>query len=428
MSPRRTRNMPSETSATILPKELMLEILTRLSGKKLGQCKCVCKSWQSLIGGLAWKDLFRSRPPELILYRADDPFKARDSLCLSLRCFSSTLIGPSKEESSSAATEEEEFSFLSHVKSKFFCQYFTQLVNGLICLPENGCRFYIYNVFTGHRMSLPRPMYYSWNPDSSFHLGYDPLTRMYKLLRLISARREHPMRVEIMTLMPSDSSASKWRELDNDVSGLTDFQIDSQGVISLLTADGFLWFLSVEGSLLLLSFHLNKEKFELIKLPGNLKNEMAGTDSFCFIQSMGRPAIWVMPSKSDYPSCLVLFVFENYEGNIWNKYSIHFPEELGDVNTFIVDAGNLPTGEILFMNVEGNEDQDSLVSAVYSYNHHTSKFDRFQVGRIVDKPVTLLRGSQKHIRAENIGDKVFCLHDCNYLYLSLNRVLNGRGD
>ncbi|CAI9100453.1 OLC1v1037563C1 [Oldenlandia corymbosa var. corymbosa] len=382
------------------PDELMLEILTRLPGKQLGKCKCVCKSWQSLIGGPVFMDIYRNRQRRLILYSALRP---RESLYSRLSCFSSTL-GRLKEST-------EEFSCLSELQIKPF--YCTQAVNGLMCIIENDCRISVYNICTGQLMSVPEPNDCGSDTRSTFHFGYDPVSKVYKLIRLMCSGNSRLTQVEVINLRPSNSSAT-WRKLDNDACDLSDFRyLVSQ---FLFTDDGFLWFLSGLDSLF--SFDLNKEKFKRIKLPEGIRDE---TQTFNLIQSMGRPAMWVLP-KAAKSSCFILFVLENYEGDMWNKYCVQFPEELGGFHNFTIDMGNLPTGEILLTNVMVRS-QDHYMS-VYAFDHHTSKFDHFLIREFPKRPHAYVRGSQNH---GHECAKISCLHDNNCLYLSLNDILSSGG-
>ncbi|CAI9101709.1 OLC1v1039101C1 [Oldenlandia corymbosa var. corymbosa] len=415
------------TMMMMLPEDLLIEILTRLQGKPLGLCKCVCKSWLSMIKSRTFFEVYRSREPSLIMYWAEE---------IHWQGFRLNSVYSTLRRSKESAEEFNQLSQLKGLSSyNKWEELTTEVVNGLICVRESNLRLRIYNLCTGQGMRLPDPLSCTSNRLIKFYLGYDPRIKVYKLLQLVFTNQ---LTALVMTLRPSNS-LSEWRKLDNDGCGLS-VRPAPAGVNSLsegsVLADGFLWWLC--RNYYLLSFDLNNEKFELVKVPADVRSTFHSR--IVFIQSMGRPAIWVIIS-----GCFVLFVFEN--DNTWSKHCVPFPQELGRVE-WIVDAGNLPTGEILLMNVEFRY-EDFLPSSeilpmdvelmmgepslrykdyktpVYAYNHRTNKFDRFLVGKLYkNESLYYQRGPcSKHIR-RGIA-KVSCLHHNNNVYLPLEDVLSG---
>lgn len=82
-----------------------------------------------------------------------------------------------------------------------------------------------------------------------------------------------------------------------------------------------------------------------------------------------------------------LDLWELKGSNCWIKCSITLPEEL-QVRCNIESLstiGNLPTGEILLTNPNPNpninDNDDSNFTSIYSYDHSTIKFQRFEVGK-----------------------------------------------
>ncbi|CAI9106834.1 OLC1v1006067C1 [Oldenlandia corymbosa var. corymbosa] len=340
----------------MLPDELVLECLIRLPGKELGRCKCVCKSWRSIIGSPSFLKAYRNREPILLLMCL--PERIRTGIMgrqhVLFRYYSSTLWKPEQKKN----TENFKFSHLSDVRTGHSRRggSITKMVNGLVCLrvcdePNDGLT--IYSVGTGERMSLPCPAQYPGEPISTYHLGYDQTSCRYKLLRLIHPFShsvtgflrpiDQPLQAEIITLRPS-GSLSTWRKLDH-----VEFSpLFITGNPSLVAGDGFIWWFSRLG---LVTFDLNREKFDkVVQLP-QVVLDVIQNHGYVFTKSMGRPAILSFLKDADTFSCCVLLVFEDEKSNKWSKYHVRLPRELGDVEYRIVDAGNLLTGDILFTNV-----------------------------------------------------------------------------
>ncbi|CAI9111930.1 OLC1v1012277C1 [Oldenlandia corymbosa var. corymbosa] len=305
---------------------------------------------------------------------------------LRLNYFCSTLHRQSK-------VSTEGFSQLSRSRKlesyNVWAELTTEVINGIVCVyePDSGLSFRctIYNVSTGQGMRVPDPTLHSYfDRLKSFHLGYDATSKMYKLLRFVYTNQ---LQAEIMTLRPSNM-LSIWRKLDTDTCGISDFVAADVSSLrdGLQSGDGFLWWLTKREYLI--SFDLSNEKFKWVQLPEDVRGAFR-SDVFS-TQSMGRPAIWVIPDADD-SRYFVLFVFENCESNTWSKHFVQFPEELGPVNYWICNVGNLPTGEILLMNTR--EKYQDYSKPVYSYDHHTRKFDRYSVGKLPDNnPPMFLRG------------------------------------
>ncbi|CAI9106941.1 OLC1v1006192C1 [Oldenlandia corymbosa var. corymbosa] len=330
----------------------------------------------------------------------------------------------------------------------------THVVNGLTCVCENFLRLTLYNICTGQRMIIDESLYFNFHKIRRIHLGYDSGSNVYKLLRLIMPDGFHypdrPLEAEILTLKPS-TSLSLWRKLDNNACGIADFPDGSDVDIleaKTFSGDGILcWFRCPK---FLLSFDLNKEKFQCIKLPedviyttrtppGGLPYNLSPWN---LVQSMGRLALWLPPHLVDHTrsECFVLFVLEDNEGNRWSKHCIQLPEELdGDLGSYASAVGNLPTGELLLMNpLVKYLDQHPHPNPVYSYDHY--KFDRFLVGKL---PVMLISeetpnldnfyidpllddgGNYGRSYRQRFHDAASCLLDNSNLYLPLDDVLRG---
>ncbi|CAI9098115.1 OLC1v1034700C1 [Oldenlandia corymbosa var. corymbosa] len=379
----------------MVPDELMFEILSMFQGGGNRRRLSLEGRRDPNLGGAQSNSLFRNRLlPNLVLHRAED---IHDPTYLS-----STLVRLTEP-----STKDEE-------ESRYLVLLRTDPDHGR----RNGGR--LTEVVNGLGMRIPVPVAYTCFPvpvssTQRFHLGFDPATRMYKLLRYGIQHvgwLYRRMQVEIITLTtlmpPSSASVCTWRKLELDNNSSCGYI----STTSVSTGDGFLW---SELNDSLISFDLNKEKFKVIKLQDNVAN-MIRTHSLSFIRSMGCPAIRIVPEPARGSRYFTLFLFENDGSNIWMTHNVQWPPELGILD-HIVDLGNLPTGEILLMNrVHINQERHE---SLYSYNHHTTRFHRFQVAEVLGYARDIVvRGST------SISAKISCLYDNGSLFLPLDDKLS----
>ncbi|CAI9103157.1 OLC1v1001603C1 [Oldenlandia corymbosa var. corymbosa] len=417
----------------LLPDELVVEILAWLPGKQLGRCKCVCKLWRSIIGSPLFRAVYRSRQMTLNFFWPEKNMANDTSSTTSvrLRYYDSNLRQLNKEQKFSRHVEGVSWRCAITIPDGL-----TQSVNGLVCHYDDASELSIYNICTGQRMTLPHD---HPTPGSCFHLGYDPMSKMYKLLRLNyhlllrNAKRSNPVGADIMTLRPSNyNSTSSWRKLDLIECGLGGIlgavkdppPFDGSAILG---NDGFLWWLSTYLKLQLFTFDLDNEIFQMIEFQEGIRgDEWRLRQSPVFTLSMGRPAIWSV-GQDDPFRCFTLFVFE--ENKQWKKHCVQLPEQLGEVAYFVINIGNLPTGEILFTNVcLRNQDH---CWPVCSYNHHTNKFECFVIENLpipYKIPHDLVRAyNQSLICCEKFFVHTSFLQDSSSVYLTLDDVLSGGG-
>ncbi|CAI9103624.1 OLC1v1002144C1 [Oldenlandia corymbosa var. corymbosa] len=420
----------------LLPDELVLEILKRLSsGKQVGRCKCVCKSWRSILASPTFLEAYQRRQPGLVLYFPEeiDSETGNDRKDMRIRFFYSTLW---------LHNPKEEFSCLYQLEIGSRFDQITNVVNGLTCVCEGNPqaqRWTLHNICTGQKMSLPAPPPMNPLTLSTCHLGYDPGSKVYKLLRLRWITNNvfnHPRTVrpnaEIMTLGSSSTRLSNsWRNLDKNESGIADLPLVSVFLIQGITfsGDGVLYWLQHRH---LISFDLNKEKFLVIKLLEDLVcNDCRMGVVWRLAESMGRLVVWRPHRVVDHriPERFVLFILEDKEGNKWSKHSVKLPEELTrEPGSNIIVVGKLPTGEMLLMNsVRENELPRSR--RVFSYNYLTNEFNGFSIGKLQIGP-SGYGDDFSHdpgpfcIRFHDIMS--WCLPDNNNLHLPLEGILSGR--
>lgn len=383
-----------------LPDDVVFELLGWLPPKELGKCECVCKSWQSIISSPEFSEFYRNRHLGLMVYFAEIDLSSALGLAEQVPFFYSTLR---------AEGPAEEFSCRSKIAVSKSYSGITQLINGLACVYDNNC-LTVWNIFTGEKMKLQDPVLpHQPSSISTYYFGYDPASRVYKLLRLITTDHFmffHRIEAEILTLGPrdiNDSSSSSWRVLEDKV--LTELQIFRILPSKGFAVDGVLyWMMSSPFELVsLISFDLNKEKFRRVKFPTDTSfPSWAG--EWKLAQSMGRLALW-LPPIGDYDGsmdkCFSLFILQNDDGDggdTWTKHSIPLPSEFKVFAKYTIAAGNLPTGQLLLLNpmvVAGNS------TPVYSYDHHKSKLDKFVVG-VLPHPKHMLPKGDFPLVGENL--------------------------
>ncbi|KAG5552277.1 hypothetical protein RHGRI_010380 [Rhododendron griersonianum] len=144
-----------------LPREIVIDILTRLPAKVVGQCKCICKHWRTLIEDPMFAELHHNRA------------KCRPDSCYLLISFSPAINfdkidffavgyeGGSAQRLLTFPTQAEGWYHIRHIK---------QSVNGLICGYLTKPRtIFIVNPTTKEVVTLPRSSMPTGNCPYSFH-------------------------------------------------------------------------------------------------------------------------------------------------------------------------------------------------------------------------------------------------------------------
>ncbi|CAN8302774.1 unnamed protein product [Cochlearia groenlandica] len=152
----------SNTTKTIIPNDLIIEIFSRLPAKSIAICRCLSKSWDRLFHSQYFTESFLARS------------STRPRLLISLKCygklhFFSCLMAQNLDDKD-----------ITHVvdclsANGFVCLYDKQMVK------DNLARIaVICNPSTGQRMNLPRVK--AKNNDLKSFLGFDPVTKEVKVL------------------------------------------------------------------------------------------------------------------------------------------------------------------------------------------------------------------------------------------------------
>ncbi|KAG7580686.1 F-box domain [Arabidopsis suecica] len=335
----------SDETHTFLPLDLIIEVLLKVPGRSLARFVIVSKQWLSIIRGKDFTKLYltqSSTRPRLLfsVYRHLGPSK------LFLQSFS-------QQDPSSGHHR------LNVSMDPFHMYGFTPPVRGLICR-QTDTKVMIGNPSTGQFLTLPRV---KTNRRGLFSLfGYDPLNDVYKVL-CMTVLRGHQNRGsryvseehQVFTL----GAKQKWRML------VCKYRHLPPPLTKGLCLNGILYYyawIQNEGSLI--SFDLNSEDFNVIKLPHDIP---------CLVNYNGKIALTRQYSKF---GPLDLWILEDARKQEWSKVSIVVPSWTDLVrNIFFMFRGTLSTGELIFAPV-------SKINPVYliSYDLKEDNAKQVEVG------------------------------------------------
>ncbi|KAH7864271.1 hypothetical protein Vadar_027674 [Vaccinium darrowii] len=304
-----------------LPRETLINILTRLPAKSLVKFRCVCKSWLSLI----------SSPDFTSTHLRLTPNQPR----LLLRHFSVT---PPYKEIYSLRSDDDDFTSLGDLdcpfKSTSGC--FFRVVgccNGLVCLSDD-CFGFIYTIIIWNpaiRRYLTLPIPNLCVDDIGPYMfalgfGFDPKTNDHKIIRIVYQEGEGrakdggpPPQAEVYAL-----STGLWKTIKGAKIGYHMVDLFWSGVF----ANGGVHWMAYNGGKsigycnVVLVFDVGSEVFREVKLPEKLVGEcpldlavVAYRDSISVFQydncgpySCKGFTIWVMKQYGVEQSWSKLFI------------------------------------------------------------------------------------------------------------------------
>ncbi|KAL3515699.1 hypothetical protein ACH5RR_022601 [Cinchona calisaya] len=245
----RSRGLPNNSNRRVFPDELLWEILLRLPIKSLMKFKCVSKLWRSIILNPLFANAYRCGFRGILVC---DPFDT-------------PRLSPAKN-----------FFYISfdglishHVTVEHGRRMgSTDVVNGLVCFfyANYSC---LYNIATRQSMDLPLSVYEG--ASAGYHLGFDPVNKLYKLLKTCAIYDKYldggeldgeidcvnmvtNLNCEILTIGVDKS----WRSIDPPPWEIIHRSLCINGAlywaVSREKPDGF--------SDHLIAFHLSEEKFQ----------------------------------------------------------------------------------------------------------------------------------------------------------------------
>ncbi|KAI8007946.1 F-box/kelch-repeat protein [Camellia lanceoleosa] len=282
-----------------LPMEIMLEIFARLPVQTLGCCRCVCKSWHSLVA----EPFFINKH---LLHRSISDRDNGSSSHVILQC------GHRKSRSffyyslccleTLAETKRYQFPDLTKY-GKYFSRF--RLVgssNGLLCLldlnivlPDTFCDVVLWNPSIGKFKMLPTSQIESRPVDKALGFGFVPHINDYKVVRLVYRLESIQPEVEVYSL-----STDSWRKMTTNFKDCRVFHPSSSPLVNgAVHWKAYNWGRGSESSdrqqWFIMSFHMMDEIFQEISLPVAINfgagSILAFRDSLAFFTCSD---IWVM--------------------------------------------------------------------------------------------------------------------------------------
>ncbi|GAV82449.1 F-box domain-containing protein [Cephalotus follicularis] len=355
-----------------LPPELLVNVLSRLPLKNIGQCTCVSKSWESLITSPTFITTHLSlslenssnNPPLVILRRWSDK----------------NGVGSPKKEHYSLHFDSESFPKYQDLYFPFQSLNFHLRIvgscNGVVCLSDNigiyTCTFILWNPSINKYLFLPSPIVtYTTNGPSKFSIGlgfgFDSCSNDYKVVRLSFIDNDcgiykAPPIVEVYSL-----NTGFWRIISAkapslEISGLHYTQAFVHGAVHWLgtrmNKKGF--------SNVTLLFDMGNEAIRTMKLPDSL----LATSSMCL-------------SIAVFGGSLSVLCIDNYMWGV-EACSIWVMQEYGNAESWTKQYNviwGLKPGKVI--GLRANDDlllalkngSFSLETELISYNHKSQEIN-----------------------------------------------------
>ncbi|GLT31211.1 hypothetical protein SLA2020_059630 [Shorea laevis] len=186
---KRSRSTHEESgSLNHLPKEVLIRILSMLPihSESMAQCRCVCKTWRTLINDPLLAHL--SNPVPVIIIHKHSPI--RDFL------YFLDLPSLQQEEAKSLTAKEIRIpAMLCHFDLRASC-------NGLLCLREyfKDSSLHVCNPFTRDYIQLPESAGDVKRRIPIISFGFDPKTMEYKVCRITKVAQSRESEVQILTI------------------------------------------------------------------------------------------------------------------------------------------------------------------------------------------------------------------------------------
>lgn len=311
---------------SIIPLDLIVEILLKVPTKSVASLVFVSKQWLSVISGKRFITQYlqaRSSPRLLFtVFCADMPVQFLHSF---------SQFDPSFDRHRVNITPDK--------KKKKHVHAFSPPIRGLICRQMDS-RVMIGNPTTGQFLTLPRLKSTRRRGVLSF-FGYDPVNDAYKVLCLTVLRgrqkRESQVVAEDHQVYTLGGDQKKWRmvECKHPHLPFTPSIVTNKGIC----LNGVLYYYAwIKNDASLISFDLISEEFNVVKLP---------EDIYCLVNYTGKVAITRWPTADGE---VHLWVLEDATKQQWSKVSIVVPswQELVGKNRSFRFRGTVSTGELIF--------------------------------------------------------------------------------
>ncbi|VVA37402.1 PREDICTED: F-box [Prunus dulcis] len=328
-----------------LPTEIIFShILPRLPPKDLMmQCRCVCKSWSSLICSPSfvadfWND--RNKSTTNFLFQKQN-------------CFFSSKIEEKEQQGGGnnnnnrvlIPTPVTELSYLSRCEAFQLYRYDgAQSVHGLVCSSSSyGGPVFILNPSTRESIQLPHVKH---NALVVYNFGFSPLTNEYKVLQLINFHNSG-FQFNAFTL----GQDSSWRPLQVDpAAGDVDLPFKILAVArspnSVCINGAIHWIDKSEKNIVV--FDVGEESFSVVPLSEDCAQDLVDYDAnFPSIVEVGGCVAVFVANRWEHNK-IILWILKDYQNLVWVKETI----TIGEIPKKTICGevlGTIHTGELAIM-------------------------------------------------------------------------------
>ncbi|KAI3815110.1 hypothetical protein L1987_14766 [Smallanthus sonchifolius] len=314
----------------VLPRDLLLDVLTRLPISSLIQFRFVSRSCYALSHDPELPRLYHpvaARADPILVFHCDYPIRNQ----LYFVRYDGDHGGDKvvRKISTPFCGSMPEFNVVGSC-------------NGLMCLSDSlyGEPVYVFNPFTRNHLELPKCRQFQ-DQEVVFGFGFHPVTNEYKVVRIVYYRTNHRLtrnnrsyprsEVHVLTIGEPNSSSNSWRCL-----GKVPYQLDRQAK-EVVVVNGRLHWVSRPGRLgglpgrTIVSFDLKDEQFKLVSKPVNRSNYHLAVINDCLAAAVscgyGKLEIWVMKEYDVKESWTKLFNIHgaylakvvSHDYRIWRK-------------------------------------------------------------------------------------------------------------
>ncbi|XP_074303135.1 F-box/kelch-repeat protein At3g23880-like [Silene latifolia] len=251
-----------------ISEDIWFKIFTELPVKTLGKCRCVCKSWHSLIISSSFmaahlKHYTQNNANSLILYKKKSENPCYEQ-CVLFRDSAQLMDGNSTVHSSTFPVAVCEWPYFQLLGS----------VNGLLCISDDAyirtsSRILIWNPILEKCIKLPMAMASLRDRISVLGFGYDCRKSDHRVVRIYYSKKETPV-VEVFSVQERTRRIICADYLvQNSITHLTFANCFVNGVIHWFTWDAENRPLRAKT---LLRFNVTEEKFDMMELPETIIN------------------------------------------------------------------------------------------------------------------------------------------------------------
>ncbi|KAJ8442788.1 hypothetical protein Cgig2_016254 [Carnegiea gigantea] len=292
-----------------LPEEIIVDILSRLPARTVGQCRCVSKAWRGLL----------SQPQFIRYHLRRSKILRRESLLLfsySQRSLSSASLSNAHHLFDQITTSATRLSLPVHPGSRAWVY---GSCDGLLLVRDEEHKRFVLNPITREIKEVP-PLPFDPRVLFTMHgLGYDSVSDDYKVVTLCNCRhRYEPDCVRMFVNVYSLKSGS-WE------SGSFTRDYDVGPVISGVFVNGCLHWLTRrtrDHKPAILAFDLAEDKFCEVPLP---PSSSANGDTFVlsYLAELGG-CLWIL-SENESESGTHAWTMKEYGvQDSWTKFTINY--------------------------------------------------------------------------------------------------------